>query len=540
MTLLTCLLAFVFNLRLLNHWDNLDGTVERGYAGESIWDWNELPQTNERYVEYARINAALGINGMVLNNVNATPKILTHEYLIKVKALADTFRPYGIKVYLSVNFASPMALGGLPTADPREEAVREWWKEKAQEIYTLIPDFGGFLVKANSEGQPGPCDYGRTHADGANMIAEALEPYGGIVMWRAFVYKAASQDRAGQAYDEFVPLDGLFHDNVILQVKNGPIDFQPREPYHPLFTAMKRTKLIVEFQITQEYLGQDKHLVFLAPMWREFLDSIAVLNPTNIVGIAGVANVGQGKDSDYHFGPSLSCGHPFAAANWYAFGRIATNPTASSRAIAEEWLRENIYTSEVPDSIHEALLDMMLTSREVAVDYMMPLGLHHLFAWEHHYGPEPWCDVPGARADWLPAYYHRADSIGIGFDRTATGSNTASQYPEPFRAIVEDINTCPDEYLLWFHHVPWNHTMRSGSTLWEELCRHYNHGVEEVLRYCRIWEQAKPYVKDGLFDDVKARIDAQAINATYWRDACLSYFSAFSGGTFGDHTSPPQ
>ena len=412
-----------YGLRILNHWDNLDGTIERGYAGHSLWKWDELPKTlSPRYEEYARANAAIGINGTVLNNVNASPRILSHDYLVKVAALADIFRPYGIKVYLSVNFASPMALDSLPTADPLDRRVNKWWKDKAKEIYGLIPDFGGFLVKANSEGQPGPMDFNRTHADGANMLAKALRPYGGIVMWRAFVYSPADADRAKQAYLEFQPLDGKFESNVVIQIKNGPIDFQPREPYSPLFGAMPETDQMVEFQVTQEYLGHANHLAFLAPMWSEFFEYV---RPESLKAVAGVANIGDDKNWT---------GNPLAQANWYAFGRLAWNPDLSPSRIADEWLALSLVDkTRTPDDIYQSLSDMFLTSREAVVDYMMPLGLHHLFAFGHHYGPEPWCDIEGARPDWLPVYYHRADTVGIGFDRSPTGSNATGQYPESMR-----------------------------------------------------------------------------------------------------------
>ncbi|MDR0940560.1 MAG: alpha-glucuronidase [Mediterranea sp.] len=512
-----------YDLRILNHWDNLDRTVERGYAGRSLWDWEELTDsmatdnpssvTYQRYVAYARANASIGINGTVLNNVNASPQILTRAYLHGVKRLADIFRPYGLRVYLSVNFASPMALGELSTADPLDEDVRHWWKAKADEIYRLIPDFGGFLVKANSEGQPGPCDFGRTHAEGANMLADALAPHRGTVMWRAFVYSPTDADRAKQAYLEFQPLDGQFRPNVIIQVKNGPIDFQPREPYSPLFGAMPRTPLMAELQVTQEYLGHANHLAFLAPMWREFFDLVP---PASLRAVAGVANIGT--DDNW-------CGHPFAAANWYAFGRLAWNPALGSEAIANEWLRQTFGTDE---AFVAPISQLMLESREAVVDYMMPLGLHHIFAWGHHYGPEPWCDIPGARPDWLPPYYHRADSIGIGFDRTRTGSDAVSQYPPALAELYNDPATCPEHYLLWFHHLPWNYAMKSGRTLWDELCRHYDRGVRQTRGFQQTWDAMKPYVDPDRFADVQARLRIQARDATWWRDACLLYFQTFA------------
>lgn len=520
-----------FALRLLNHWDNLDGTVERGYAGHSLWDWETLPDSiSPRYEEYARENARIGINGTVLNNVNASPRILSADYLTKVARLADIFRPYGLKVYLSVNFASPMVLDSLPTADPLSPEVGQWWKNKADEIYRLIPDFGGFLVKANSEGQPGPMDFGRTHAEGANMLARALAPHKGIVMWRAFVYSPIDADRAKQAYMEFQPLDGQFDPNVIIQIKNGPIDFQPREPYSPLFGAMPQTDEMVEFQVTQEYLGHANHLAYLAPMWKEFFDYV---RPSSLKAIAGVANIG---DSDN------MTGNPLAAANWYAFGRLAWDPELSAGQIAKEWIDSRLFTnpSAVPDSIYDSLTDMFLTSRETVVDYMMPLGLHHIFAFGHHYGPEPWCDVPGARPDWLPKYYHRADSKGLGFDRTSSGSNAVEQYPEPLRSRLDSLSACPEEFLLWFHHVPWTHRLKSGRTLWDELCYHYERGAITAQDYQRRWQQAAPYIDPALHADVAERLRTQAADARWWKDACLQYFREFSGLPYPAGVTPPD
>ncbi len=503
-----------YTLRILNHWDNTDRTVERGYAGESLWDWEKLPHTlSESYKDYARANASIGINGTVLNNVNASPGILSAEYLNKVKALADVFRPYGIRVYLSVNFASPMVLDSLPTADPLDKRVIRWWKKKAGEIYGLIPDFGGFLVKANSEGQPGPCDFGRTHADGANMLADALKPHKGIVMWRAFVYSPSDADRAKQAYLEFKPLDGQFRPNVIVQVKNGPVDFQPREPYSPLFGAMRHTPLMVEFQITQEYLGHSNHLVYLAPMWKEFF---GLVPPSTLKAVAGVSNIGS--DANW-------CGHPFAQANWYAFGRLAWNPSLSSEAIADEWLRQ---TFSKEKEFVEPIGRLMLRSHEAAVDYMMPLGLHHIFAWGHHYGPEPWCNVPGARPDWMPSYYHRAGANGIGFDRSHTGSHATAQYPDSLCRLYDDPSTCPEQYLLWFHHLPWNHRMKSGRTLWDELCHRYDSGVQQVREFQKTWDRVESLIDAERFRDVQSRLKTQLRDAVWWKDACLLYFQEFS------------
>ena len=514
-----------FSVRILNHWDNLDGTIERGYAGQSLWQWEELPhKLSPRYEAYARANASIGINGTVLNNVNASPQILSAPYLLKVKALADIFRPYGIKVYLSVNFASPMVLDSLSTADPLNKEVARWWKNKAKEIYKLIPDFGGFLVKANSEGQPGPCDFGRTHAEGANMLAEALKPYKGIVMWRAFVYSPNDADRAKQAYQEFMPLDGQFHDNVIIQTKNGPVDFQPREPYSPLFTAIEHTDQMVEFQVTQEYLGHSNHIAYLAPMWKEFFEFV----PANsLKAVAGVANIG----TDVNW-----CGHPFAQSNWYAFGRLAWNPSLSSEEIAEEWLKQT-FTTEA--AFVNPVKDIMMDSREAVVDYMMPMGLHHLFAWGHHYGPEPWCAILGARPDWMPSYYHKADKTGIGFDRSSKGSNAVAQYPSSLATLYDNIDTCPEEYILWFHHVPWTYKMKNGTTLWESLCRHYDHGVQQTKSFQKTWDSIKGHIDNDRFYQVQSLLKTQTRDAIWWKDACLLYFQEFSQLPFPSDMESP-
>lgn len=502
------------DIRILNHWDNPDGTIERGYAGRSLWKWDELPaKISPRYAEYARANASIGINGTVLNNVNASPEALSSDNLKKVKTLADIFRPYGIKVYLSVNFATPIKLGGLATADPLNSDVAEWWKQKVHEIYSMIPDFGGFLVKANSEGQPGPCDYHRTHAEGANMLASALKPYGGIVMWRAFVYSPSDADRAKQAYLEFKPLDGKFLDNVIVQVKNGPIDFQPREPYSPLFGAMPHTQLMVEFQVTQEYLGHSNHLAYLAPMWKEFY---SYYGPSDMKAAAGVTNIGD--DTNW-------CGNDLAQSNWYAFGRLAWNPALSSEEIAREWLAQ---TFTADSRFVRPMTEVMMQSREAVVDYMMPLGLHHIFAWGHHYGPEPWCEIEGARPDWLPTYYHRADKEGLGFDRTTDGSDAVSQYPDSLAAVFNSIDSCPDEFLLWFHHVPWKHEMKSSRTMWDELCLHYQRGVDAARGFRDTWKDMSPYVDAERHAAVAHRFDIQASDAVWWKDACLEYFRTFS------------
>jgi len=503
-----------FKLRLLNHWDNLDGSIERGYAGESIFWNNRLEIDPARIEAYARANASIGINGTVLNNVNASPKMLSPTYINKVKEIAAILRPYGIRVFLSVNFASPMALGKLKTADPKNPQVQAWWKRKAREIYKQIPDFGGFLVKANSEGQPGPGDYKRSHADGANMLADAVAPYGGIIMWRSFVYGAnhKGEDRVKQAVSEFKGEDGKFRSNVILQSKNGPLDFQPREPYAPIFDNIRQTPQMAELQITQEYLGHSRHLVFLAPMWREFFGFVA---PERLKGVAGVANIGLDKNW---------CGHHFAQANWYAFGRLAWNPFMKSEDIAAEWLSQTF--SLTPEAT-APLLSMMLRSREACVDYMMPLGLHHIFAFDHHYGPEPDGFKAEYPIEWCPVYYHKADSIGLGFDRTHAGTDATAQYREPYCSAYDDLTTCPERYLLWFHHVPWDYRMKDGNTLWEDLQMHYNRGVGEVEDFLRIWHEAKPHIDAQRWKEVDDRMQHQIANAREWRRVCLDYFGRF-------------
>lgn len=507
------------SLRVLNHWDNLDGTIERGYAGRSIWNW-DTPLTQQQvslYKNYALANAMAGINGTVLNNVNASPSMLNRNIIERVAEIADILRPYGLKVYLSVNFASPSVIGNLPTADPLDKNVAKWWSDKAKEIYSLIPDFGGFLVKANSEGQPGPCDFGRTHAEGANMLAKALKPFGGIVMWRAFVYSPSDADRAKQAYVEFNPLDGKFDSNVLVQVKNGPVDFQPREPYSPLFAGMEKTPLIAELQITQEYLGHANHLAFLAPMWEEFFEEAP---SSNIKGVAGVANIGD----DPNF-----TGHPLAQANWYAFGRMAWNPSLKSEEIAKEWVAVTPWLDVTSDKL-PSFIKMMTESRENVVDYMMPMGLHHLFAFGHHYGPQPWCEVDGARPDWLPSYYHRAESDGVGFDRTvATGSAATSQYPSPFAEILENPISCPEKYLLWFHHLGWDHKLSSGETVWEALNRHYDSGVKGVENMRIAWRGLDGCMDADIYSDIESRMLTQHKDAIWWRDACLEYFGQKAG-----------
>jgi len=518
-------------LRILNHWDNLNRTVERGYAGFSIWDWHKLPDyIDKRYIDYARANASIGINSTVLTNVNANAVVLTKPYLEKVKALADLFRPYGIKVYLTARFSAPIELGKLKTADPLNDTVQLWWKQKVKEVYELIPDFGGFLVKANSEGQPGPQDYNRTHADGANMLADAVAPFNGIIMWRAFVYSSTSNDRFKQAYEEFKPLDGKFRKNVLVQVKNGPIDFQPREPFSPLFGAMQQTPLMMEFQLTQEYLGQGTHLVFEAPLFREVLNADTYskgkgstvtkvidgsLNNFSLNGIAGVSNIGN----DINW-----CSHTFAQANWYTLGRLCWDYELSSAQIADEWIRQT-FTND--PTFVEPVKKIMLQSRETLVNYMTPLGLTHIMYNGHHYGPMPWGNTLG-RPDWNPVYYHKADAFGIGFDRTANGTNALAQYAVEVQNEFNDINKCPDEFLLWFHHAAWDHKMHSGRTLWDELCYKYNSGVDSVRSFIKQWNSLKKYIDEDRFKQVDQLLNIQLKDAIWWRNACLLYFQTFS------------
>jgi alpha-glucuronidase len=530
-------------LRILNHWDNLDGSIERGYAGKSLWNWQKLPGTiSPRYRDYGRANASVGINGVVLNNVNANPAVLKVEFLKKVAALAGVFRPYGIRVYLSVNFSSPTigrfeqegdrigGIGDLGTSDPLDRRVRIWWRDKVKEIYSLIPDFGGFLVKANSEGMPGPQEYGRTHADGANMLAEALEPYHGVVMWRAFVYDPAiDPDRVKRSYKEFVPFDGKFRENVFIQAKNGPLDFQPREPVQPLFGAMPRTPLMLELQITQEYLGHSTHLVYLGPMWKEYFqfDTFAegggstlasivdgTLHHYHMTGIAGVANIGDDRNW---------CGHLFAQANWFAFGRLAWDHDLSAEEIAGDWVRMTLGND--PQIVHTSL-SMMMESWPACVSYMTPLGLHHIMQADFHYGPGP--QVDQGREDWRSTYYHRADSGGVGFDRTTKGSGAVTQYASPLQQIFDDPKTCPEKYLLWFHHLRWDYRMRSGRSLWEELCNRYIVGAAIVDTMLAQWASLRQSLDPAIFAAVEQKLELQKADAGEWRDVCLHYFQRFS------------
>jgi alpha-glucuronidase len=526
-------------LRMLNHWDNLDRTVERGYAGFSLWDWHRLPEyIDQRYVDYARANASIGINAASLTNVNANARVLSPEYLAKAAALADVFRPYGVKVFLTARFSAPIEAGGLKTADPLNEEVRAWWKKKAAEIYQYIPDFGGFLVKANSEGQPGPQNYNRSHADGANMLAEAVQPFGGVVIWRAFVYDSeVPDDRAKQAYSEFKPLDGTFKSNALVQVKNGAIDFQPREPFHPMFGAMPQTPLMMEFQITQEYLGFATNLVYLATLFKECLESDTYskgpgstvakvidgsLEQHKLSGMAGVANTGSDRNWT---------GHLFGQANWYAFGRLAWDHQLTAEGIANEWIRQTFVNSNEVNTgtdVIAPILKMMMPSRETTVNYMTPLGLHHIMGANHHFGPGPWVSkMP--RPDWTSTYYHKADSAGIGFDRTASGSNATSQYFPEVAKKFSDLSTCPEEYLLWFHHVRWDHQLKSGKTLWEEICRHYYAGVDAVREMRRTWDSLEGKIDSERFQQVKMLLAAQEKEAVLWRNSCVLYFQTFSG-----------
>lgn len=530
--------------RILDHWDNLNRTVERGYAGSSIWNWHKLPQIiDQRYIDYARANASVGINGSVVNNVNADALILSPQYLLKLQALANVFRLYGIKIYISVKFSSPVELGGLKTADPLDAEVKRWWVDKVNEIYSYIPDFGGFLVKANSEGQPGPQTYGRSHVDGANMLADALAPHKGIVMWRAFVYdNKVPDDRSKQAYNEFKPFDGKFKDNVIIQVKNGPVDFQPREPFHPLFGAMPNTPLMMEFQLTQEYLGFSTHLVYEAPLFAECLQSDTYthgkgstvsnvitgrFNKKLITGMAGVANIG----TDFNW-----CGHPFAQANWYAFGRLAWNPDQSPGIIVGDWIRMT-FTNDT--GFVTPVKKIMLQSRENTVNYMTPLGLHHIMGLSTHYGPGPWVDQAG-RPDWNSTYYHKADSAGIGFDRTSAGSDALGQYAPQVKAYWENLATCPDAYILWFHHLKWTYKMRSGRSLWDELVNHYYTGAGSVKQMGLIWDSIPGKIDNERYIAVKQLMNVQLAEANRWRDACVLYFQTFSKMPIDNNYPKPE
>ena len=532
------------DLRMLNHWDNLDRTIERGYAGFSLWNWQKLPKyIDQRYKDYARANASIGINATVLTNVNANALVLTSAYLEKVAALADVFRPYGIKVYLTARFSAPIEIGELNTADPLDKDVIEWWNNKVTEVYKYIPDFGGFLVKANSEGQPGPQNYGRTHVDGANMLATALKPFDGLVIWRAFVYSETdATDRAKQAFTEFVPYDGNFLENVLVQVKNGPIDFQPREPFHPMFGAMPNTPLVMEFQITQEYLGFSSHLVFLPKLYEEVLDAETYRKGKNstvakvidgslfnkkISGMAGVANIG----TDMNW-----TGHPFAQANWYGYGRLAWDPYLSSETIADEWLR---LTYSNNSEFVKPVKSIMIASREAVVNYMTPMGLHHLMDTGHHYGPGPWVgDL--SRPEWNPTYYHNADKNGIGFDRTPSGSNATSQYAPEIAKIFNDPETCPEEYLLWFHHLPWDYKLKNGGILWDAIALKYQKGVDQVEEMMNIWKQAKTYISDDQYNEVRMLLEIQLQEAKWWRNASLLYFQTFSGRELPDGVGRPE
>lgn len=530
--------------RILNHWDNLDRTVERGYAGFSLWDWHKLPgYIDKRYIDYARANASVGINGTVLNNVNANALILTAEWLKKVKALADAFRPYGIKVYLSARFSAPIEIGGLKTADPLDPQVIKWWKDKSDEIYSSIPDFGGFLVKANSEGQPGPQDYKRTHAEGANVLARGLAPHKGILMYRAFVYaNEKPEDRAKQGYNEFKSLDGKFDSNVIVQVKNGAIDFQPREPFHPLFGAMPKTPIMAEFQLTQEYLGMATNLAYLSPLFKECLDADTYakgkgstvskvidgsLENHPVSAIAGVANIGN----DINW-----TGHPFAQSNWYAYGKLAWNYNLTSDEIAREWTKMTLHTDASSTSTIANLMD---GSRETIVNYMTPLGLHHIMGWSHHYGPGPWIkDKP--RADWTSVYYHQADANGIGFDRTPTGSNATSQYNPVVAKEFENLETCPEKYLLWFHHLPWDYKLKSGETLWNGIVKKYYQGAEEVVNMQKTWNSLENKVDKDIHKQVKQLLAVQHDEAILWRNTCVLYFQSFSKRTIPAGLEKPE
>jgi len=531
------------DIRIVNHWDNLNRrNVERGYGGLSLWEWGSLPEyRHPRYTDYARVNASLGINATVINNVNADPRMLTDQFLVKAAVLADMFRPWGIKLYLSINFDSPRRIGGLKTADPLDPAVQQWWREQIANVYKHIPDFGGFLVKADSEGQPGPYGYGRNHADGANMLADGLAPHGGIVIWRAFVYQPEQNDRFREAYDAFVPLDGQFRDNVIVQVKNGPIDFQPREPFSPLFGALERTNTAIELQVTQEYFGFSNHLAYMGTLFSEVLNTdthargagstvAKIVDGTvfnyGLTAMAAVINPGTDRNWT---------GHPFVQSSWYAFGRLAWDHTLTPEAIADEWIR---LTFSNDARVIDPVKTIMMMSREAGVNYRSPIGLTHLYAQGHHYGPAPWHEKSG-RADWTAFYYHRADANGIGFDRTSTGSNAVAQYREPVASVFRDLARIPDDYLLWFHRVPWNHQMKSGRTLWNELVHKYYEGVDQVREMQKTWDSLEGSIDDARFQHVKALLQIQERDAVRWRDSCVLYFQTFSKQPIPDQFERP-
>lgn len=530
-------------LRLMNHWDNLNGTVERGYGGRSLWQWNELPdKLSRRYADYARANASIGINGAVINNVNADARILSPEYLHKMAALAEVWRPYGVRMYCSANFAAPVRLGGLTTADPLDKGVADWWKTKADEIYSLIPDFGGFLVKADSEGQPGPKTYGRSHAEGANVLADALAPHKGNLMWRAFVYdQEVDADRVKRAYIEFTRLDGQFRPNVVLQVKNGPLDFQPREPFHPLFGGMKQTPVIAEIEATQEYTGQAKHLVYLGTMWTEFLDAdtcakgsgstvakvlAGKIHPSRLTGMVSVTN--PGTDTNW-------CGHHFSQSNWYAFGRLAWNPEWFAREIADEWTR---MTFSNDDKAVSVIRNMMMGSRETYVNYTMPLGLHHMIG-GNHYAPMPWNDR-APRADWTATYYHRASKDGIGFDRTKRGDRAVEQYFPAVSDMFDDLKTCPEKFLLWFHRCAWDYRTKSGQTLWDALCSKYYEGARQAAALQEAWQSVAGAIDSRRHREVAERLAIQVADAAKWRDEILQYFAQFSQRPVPDASGPQR
>ena len=521
-------------LLIINHWDIIDGSIERGYSGESFFYKDYEILWDERLEHYTRMMASIGINGIVINNVNVHEKetyLITDTYLQKVKQYADLFQRYGIKLYTSVNFAAPMELAGFDNCDPLESQVAEWWKETTAHVYEVIPEFGGYLVKADSEGRPGPFTYGRTHADGANMLARALAPHGGIVIWRCFVYNCGQDwrdkktDRARAAYDNFIHLDGCFDENVVLQIKNGPMDFQVREPVSPLFGALKKTNMILEVQIAQEYTGQQIDLCYLPPMWREILDFDTYAEGkgstvSNIVrgaaygqkfcGMAAVINTGNDKNWT---------GTDLAAANTYGYGRLAMEPAMSCEAIAKEWTDLTLGAK-----VEKDVVDMLMKSWSTYEKYTAPLGIGWMVSPHYHYGP----DIDGYEYDrW--GTYHRADCRGLGVDRTPAGTGYTEQYNEPWKTIYADVEQCPQELLLFFHYVRYDAVLKSGKTLIQHIYDTHFEGVEEVEAMIAVWKSLKDDIDEEVYGRVLGRMERQLANAKEWRDRVNTYFYRKSG-----------
>ncbi|WP_051572094.1 alpha-glucuronidase family glycosyl hydrolase [Ruminiclostridium cellobioparum] len=528
----------VNQLRMVNHWDNMDGSIERGYAGKSIfYKNNKITGNLARIGDYARILASVGINAIAINNVNVhkiETLLITDRYIKDAAKLNEIFRSYGIKLFLSINFASPLSTGELSTADPLDKEVRKWWKNRAEFIYSHMPDFGGFLVKADSEGRPGPFTYGRTHADGANMLAEALKPHGGLVIWRCFVYNCLQDwrdrtiDRAKAAYDHFMPLDGAFAENVLLQIKNGPMDFQVREPVSPLIGGLEKTNQVLELQTTQEYTGQQKHLCYLVPMWKEVLDfdtcakgrgtSVKKIISREVFknkygGFATVTNIGD--DTNW-------TGHQMAQANTFGYARLAWDPELTSEEIAESWIRLTYSNDRI---LVGTIKDMLLGSWRTYENYTSPLGIGWMVNPNHHYGP----NVDGYEYDkW--GTYHRADHKGIGVDRTVrNGTGYAGQYHKEVARLYENVETCPEELLLFFHYIPYDYRLKSGETLIQYIYNTHFEGVEQAEELKRKWESLKDKVEEDVFDHVMERLEGQIAHSKEWRDIINTYFFRKTG-----------